>query len=162
MLLHLLQLQRISSLNSDDSAYAQCYVGSPRETHKSRYVGLCSLNEIKKRFCKRIHNMLQPWTLLLRWLSNTPDLSLVNHMVSIPLFFLSNWNMLWLILFFPNDGRMFNVNYTLRRLKAMLTTCKLKHAITYDVKIFYLISPREQNIFFSHRCVIFTWKLRNV
>ena len=38
----------------------------------------------------------------------------------------------------------------------MLTTCKLKHAITYDVKIFYLISPREQNIFFSHRCVIFT------
>jgi len=52
MLLHLLQLQRISSLNSDDSAYAQCYVGSPRETHKSRYVGLCSLNEIKKNFAK--------------------------------------------------------------------------------------------------------------
>jgi hypothetical protein len=50
---------------------------------------------------------------------------------------------------------MFNINYTLSRLKAVLTACQPKHAITYDVKIFYPISQRERNIYF-HGCVIFT------
>jgi hypothetical protein len=49
--------------------------------------------------------------------------------------------------------RIFNINYTLSRLKAMLTAYQLKHAVTYDVKIFYPVSKRERNIYF-HRCII--------
>jgi len=43
---------------------------------------------------------------------------------------------------------MFNVNYTLSRLKAMLKTRQLKHAITYDVKIF-IRYHKESEIFIS-------------
>jgi hypothetical protein len=53
---------------------------------------------------------------------------------------------------------MFIVNYTLSRPKAMLTACQMKRAITYNVKIFYPISQRNQNVYF-HRCVIFYLKI---
>ena len=95
------------------------------------------------------------------------------YSIVVETFFLSNWDMLWLILVFPNDDRtfnilvfpkddrIFNVNYTFSRLKAMLTACKLKHAITYDVKIFYPMPQGQWNIY-NHRCVIFTLKLQKV
>ena len=43
----------------------------------------------------------------------------------------------------------------------MLTACQLRHAITYDVKIFYPMPQGQRNIYF-HRCFIFILELQKV
>ena len=56
---------------------------------------------------------------------------------------------------------MFNVDYTLSRLKAMLTACQLKQAITYDVKIFYPISQGRE-IFISIAALFLLENFKNL
>jgi hypothetical protein len=50
---------------------------------------------------------------------------------------------------------MFNVNYTLSRLKAMLTACQLKHAITYDVKFFLSDIKKTARYLFPSLCYFY-------